>query len=405
MTERSSLHRFVRAVRDLGSCSRTPPLDAGFELALAERVDFLDGAAWDGVTRASSLFLGRAFLRTLEAHPPTTHASFVRALLYREGEPVAALAAQTVELSLSALAAPGSKRARAARVLPIDERVLVCGNLLSCGQHGVAFAPGTEVQGAWPGVAHALERMRRMDDQAGDASLVVVKDAPRAKFAGAASLAASAYRAVETEPDMVLDLRKGWRTFDDYLASLASSYRKAARGIAKDVDAAGAAVERVHDVEREAARLHALYLQVHERQKMRVAALDPRFLPALAEALGDDLRVIGVRRAGVLEGFACCVRDGDTAIGWFLGYDGAAAAEYPVYLRLLHALVAEAIDLRCARLSLGRTALEPKARLGARPEALSVWVKHRIPALNVALRGLAHVVTHDEPPVRSPFKD
>lgn len=405
MSERPSLRRFVRAVRDLGACSRPPSLDGGFELALAERVDFLDGDAWDGVTRASSLFLGRAFLRTLETHPPATHAGFVRALLYRDGEPVAAIAAQTVELSLQALATPGSKRARAARVLPIDERVLVCGSLLSCGQHGVAFAPGIDARGAWPGIAHALERVRRMDDLAGDASLVVVKDVPAAGLESAASLSASSFRAVETEPDMVLELRKGWRTFDDYLASLASNYRKAARVITKDVDAAGATVERIRDVEREAPALHALYLQVHERQKMRVATLDPRFLPELAKALGDDLRILGVRRAGALDGFVCCVRDGDTAVGWFLGYDSGAAAQYPVYLRLLQALVAEAIDLGCARLSLGRTALEPKARLGARPHALSVWVKHKIPALNAALRGLVHVVTHDEPPERTPFRE
>jgi len=70
----------------------------------------------------------------------------------------------------------------------------------------------------------------------------------------------------------------------------------------------------------------------------------------------------------------------------------------------LQAVVDDAIKLGCRRLSLGRTALEPKARLGARPVPLRVWISHRIPALNVLVRGLLHAAHHDEAPERNPFK-
>ncbi|HTL28847.1 MAG TPA: hypothetical protein VL282_06500, partial [Tepidisphaeraceae bacterium] len=56
------------------------------------------------------------------------------------------------------------------------------------------------------------------------------------------------------------------------------------------------------------------------------------------------------------------------------------------------------------RLSLGRTALEPKAALGAKPEPMAVWLRHRLPALNWMLRGLLGAIPHDEAPERSPFK-
>ena len=111
------------------------------------------------------------------------------------------------------------------------------------------------------------------------------------------------------------------------------------------------------------------------------------------------------RRAGDIVGFVTSVRDGETAIGYYIGFDRAAAAEgLPIYLRLLHATVADAIAWRCTRLSLGRTALEPKAGLGARPEPMAVWVRHRVPALNWVLRGLLGAVPHAEAPERSPFK-
>src|SRR5258705_7365281 len=65
--------------------------------------------------------------------------------------------------------------------------------------------------------------------------------------------------------------------------------------------------------------------------------------------------------------------------GYYIGYDRAAAAGLPLYLRLLHAVVEQAIDWGCGRLSLGRTTLDPKARLGARPQPLFIWARHRHP--------------------------
>ena len=104
-------------------------------------------------------------------------------------------------------------------------------------------------------------------------------------------------------------------------------------------------------------------------------------------------------------GFVTSVRDGDTALAYYIGFDRAAAAEgLPIYLRLLHATVADAIGWGCQRLSLGRTALEPKAALGAKPESMAVWLRHRVPALNWALRGLLGGIPHAEAPERNPFK-
>jgi hypothetical protein len=99
------------------------------------------------------------------------------------------------------------------------------------------------------------------------------------------------------------------------------------------------------------------------------------------------------------------VRDGETAVGYYIGFDRKANANVPIYFRLLQVVVDDAIKFGCRRLSLGRTALEPKARLGARPDPFRIWIRHRIPLLNVLVRGLLHTISHhDEPPERNPFK-
>jgi len=55
--------------------------------------------------------------------------------------------------------------------------------------------------------------------------------------------------------------------------------------------------------------------------------------------------------------------------------------------------------------SLGRTALAPKAKLGALPQPTVCHVRHRIQAANLLVKGLLQVLPEPEDaPERNPFK-
>jgi hypothetical protein len=173
----------------------------------------------------------------------------------------------------------------------------------------------------------------------------------------------------------------------------------------KKLTAAGCTVEALSDVGAAAGRLHELYLEVQGNAAVRLVTLPPTYFAELARTAGADFRCTVVRRGERIVGFVTSVRDGDTAIGYYIGFERAAAAEgLPIYLRLLHATIADAIAWQCGRLSLGRTALEPKAGLGAKPEPMNVWLRHRVPAMNWMLRGVLGAIPHAEAPERSPFK-
>src|SRR6185295_15979911 len=194
-----------------------------------------------------------------------------------------------------------------------------------------------------------------------------------------------------------LDVDPAWRSYDDYLAALDAKYRRNAKDQLKKLLAAGCTIEPVTDLAPHAPRLHELYKSVQGNASVRLVTLTENCLPALAGALGPDFRCTAVRRGGELLGFVTTLRDGPTAIAYYIGFDRAAAVEgLPIYLRLLHATIGDAISWGCTRLSLGRTALEPKASMGAKPEPLSFWLRHRVSALNWMFRGLLDVVPHSE---------
>lgn len=397
------LKKLVHKARDLGARHKERHRPTGFGFALADSVDYLDGARWDGLTATHSVFLSRRYLRILEeAAPENLRQRY--ALIFRGREAVGAVAAQGVKLSVARARKTTRHQRVTAPLEHLEEMMLVCGNLLSWGMHGVAFAPNEDPAELWPAVAEALYRLRRADRLLGKTDLVMVKDITDEHAAGATALAKFSYRPLETDPNMVLDISPKWRSFEDYLASLTSKYRKTAKQIDKEVEAAGCSVEELSDVGQQAEAIHELYMQTHLHAKFRPVTLPVAFIPTLAERLGNDLRCTVIKRDEQLLGFVTTVRDGETAVGYNIGFDRKANADFPIYFRLLNAVVDDAIKFGCRRLSLGRTALEPKARLGARPEPMRVWIRHRIPMLNVLVGGLLHTISHDEAPERNPFK-
>ena len=382
---------------------------SGFGFALADSIGYVDPVRWDTLTAGASLFLQRRYLAVLEAHGPENLEPRY-ALIHRGRTPVAAVAMQLVTVAGTRFMKPGSGRRRLLRraLTPaaeaLRERVLVCGNLLSWGFHAAAFAPGVAPAEVWPAIAEAMYRVRRAERLAGSTDFALVKDLAAAEMAEAGALRRFSYRPVESDPNMVLALAPEWRGYEDYLAALTGKYRNAAKKIQKDLAQAGCTLGALKEVAGHAERLHALYLGVVDNAAVRPVTLPATFFPALAEAMGEDFRCVAVRRAHDLVGFISILKDGDTAVAYYIGFDRASGVGNTVYLALLHAVIGEAIALGCRRVSFGRTALEPKAGLGARPERTWLWARHRNPVMNALVRKLLAAVPHGEAPERSPFK-
>jgi hypothetical protein len=379
----------------------------GFRIAIFDGIRMVRPDHWDSLVAERSVCLSRPFLELLEAHAPRNLRPHY-ALAYRGETPVAAIAAQSLEVTAAAL--PKSRRGLAQRSLArIKERILVCGNLLTWGPHGVALAPDADPAELWPAVAEALYRIRRSDRLFGDTGLVMVKDLALDDPAAAPAMRRFSYRPFETEPNMRLELKPSWTSFEAYLKDMKSDYRSGIKKQLKDIDQAGLELLSLDaaQVEAHAQELHGLYLQVHDKQKLRLVTLEPSWIPALARHFGPDFRttVLRARSGGPLLGFVTTLRDGEGAIGYYIGFDRKAAEGAPLYLRLLYAIVEDAIALRAAWISLGRTALQPKAKLGAKPQPLFCLLRHRVQAMNLVVGSLLRTLPEPEDaPERNPFK-
>ena len=400
----------------------------GFRIALADTITQLDRDQWDDVVDGQSWFFSRDYLAMLERVPPAVVEPRYALISDAQG-PVAAVVLQWAEVDgtrlrplpksggeddelnpLRRLVDKLSRPARAAFANRLRERVLVCGNLLTYGQHAVAVAPDVDPDSVWPAVAEVIYRMRRAEKLAGQAGFVLIKDIPLADNAGVAQLEGLGYRGIETEPNMVLALDPAWKTHADYLAGLASKYRSAVKNqILQPVEKAGLAVRAYVPAGALARRTHELYLGVHENAGLRPFTLHPDYFAELAATAGERVRFAGLF-AGPddapesLLGFIVTLADVDEALAYHIGFTQDNPPGLPLYLRLLHASVDDAIALGARSLSFGRTALEPKARLGAKPQEMQVWLRHRQPVFNQIVRRLVGFAHHAEAPETHPFK-
>ena len=378
---------------------------SGLQAVLADRIDFLNPEHWDALTANASFFMSRAYRALLETHSPDgMHPRY--ALVYREGKPIVALAAQVLEVSGNQLLSLPDSRVRRKALETFKARLLVCGSLVSSGFHGLAFAPDVDADVLWHAVAEALFRIRRADRLCGKIDYVLIKDLDQARSDDARPLGHFSYRPLRTDPEMAMPVRPGWKCFDDYLADLNTSYRGKARKIIKQVAEAGYRVERNADASRHDAELNALYREVEQRASTRLSALPPGYFGALATLAGPArFRCTVIRDDSEIVAFMTTIKDGDRALGYYVGINYEVNARVPLYLRLLQCLVDDAIELGCVELSFGRTAMEPKAALGAVAQPSHVWLRHRIPVVNSLLREVFTRVHPDEAPLRRPFKE
>jgi predicted N-acyltransferase len=401
---------------------------SGFRIAVADTISQLDRNQWDDVVDGESWFFSRGYLAMIERVPPAVVEPRY-ALVSDDQGPVAAVVLQWAEVDgtrlrplpkatpeedelnpLRKLVDKLSRPARAAFASRLRERVLVCGNLLTYGQHAVAVARDVEPDSVWPAVAEVLYRVRRAEKLAGQAGFVLIKDVPLDDNAGVAQLEGLGYRGIETEPNMVLAIDPAWKTHADYLASMASKYRSAIKNqILLPIDKAGLVVRAFTPSGELGRRAHALYLGVHENAGLRPFTLHPDYFAALSETAGERVRFTGLFAGPddapeALRGFIVTLADVDEALGYHIGFEQRREHDLPLYLRLLHASVADAIAMRARALSLGRTALEPKSRLGARPQEMQVWLRHRQPVFNQIVKRLVGFAHHADAPEVNPFK-
>jgi predicted N-acyltransferase len=129
-------------------------------------------------------------------------------------------------------------------------------------------------------------------------------------------------------------------------------------------------------------KLQELYLHVASNAPFNSFYLPKHHFSVLKEKLEDAFILVGYYMGEQLIGFKTMISNGDVLDTYFLGYDDTIQKEKMLYLNMLYDMTSHAIQNGFSKIVFGRTALEIKSSIGARPEEMVGLMKHSSKIIN-----------------------
>lgn len=334
---------------------------------------------WDLLSNGN-IFLSSTYFNILEQSAPVNMICHYIGI-YHQNELVGIALAQF--LNLSPLTPLGNGDKSMVSVIKktvfkkLASHILIMGNNMLTGQHAFALSDKTDKSKALCTLKKASERLCEIFKSKGiKVHITAFKDFDQAEVQACVQADFQSYARFNTQPNMVFEIQAHWKTEQDYIDALSKKYRaqyqrarRKAEGIVKrkmDLD----------DIIKHEDTIYHLYHHVAINAHFNTFFLAKNHFRVLKEWLTDQFLFYGYFLNGELIGFNTLIKNGSTMDTYFLGYDDRIQREKMVYLNMLYDMVAYSINQGFKEIIFGRTALEIKSSIGAKPRAMFVLAKH-----------------------------
>ena len=212
------------------------------------------------------------------------------------------------------------------------------------------------------------------------------------------------YAAYPVDPDMFMNFKMEWNSFDDYLSSLNSKYRVRMKKVIKNSNEIEGRLLSHEEVAKLSNDIHALYLSTAANVDLNLGYLDSTYFEEMSDLFGDRFQLIGYFKEAQLIGFMSLLRI-DTAIDVnYMGMDYAHSKRYSLYNRMLVDLVKLGIELKAETMHLGRTATEIKSTIGAEAKKMMIYLSSPTALYAKGMRFFQSYFGSPRYTLRQPFK-
>ncbi|MEP1489018.1 MAG: GNAT family N-acetyltransferase [Algibacter sp.] len=288
--------------------------------------------------------------------------------------------------------------------------ILVVGNLMHTGQHGMFYQENNISQQEYLEVVfNALNalKIKIKETQKKTIRVIMLKD-----FFNEDPIhnhknlfLANKLHNVFVQPNMIMSVKIDWLKIEDYVSSLTKKYRARYKRAKKKLGAIACQELDLETIQNNSEQLHQLYLNVSNNAKFNTFILPQNHFYHLKHELKDDFKVFGYYLDDELIGFYTLILNNDYLETYFLGYDTEHQYPNQLYLNMLYDMAAFAIDNKFPKIVYARTAMEIKSSVGAKPEAMSVYLKHTNGFINAILKQVFKLMNPNQDwEERHPFK-
>lgn len=268
--------------------------------------------------------------------------------------------------------------------------ILVIGNLTHTGQHGMYFNPEAVTRRdfytyVFNGVSEIEKIIKQTEGKT--IRLILLKDFFKDDIMHDAILfqKKKLHKAI-VQPNMIMDVRDVWTCNADYVSCMKKKYRTRYKRAKKKLNNIGCREMSLDEIDANSQLLHKLYLNVSNNATFNTFILPENHFYTYKTLLKENFRVFGYYLNDELVGFFTLILNNKQLETYFLGYKTEHQHPNQLYLNMLYEMAKFGIDHNFKSIVYARTAMEIKSSVGAKPEAMVMYLKHTNTILNAILK-------------------
>lgn len=355
-------------------------------------IDEIPPQIWDDLQCEQDIYLQRDFLKSVEKNH--ANITFYYLVLLDKEQKAKALACikiidfylDEVKTSFESFIKKIKKVARKLHIVPRTKplKLLISGNIFVSGEHGIFIKPDQNKKIVIKEIAKAILNLVRTQNLKIDAFLL--KDFVNESLFITNELRDFNYHPFSVEPNMVMQITKEWINFDDYLAALKTKFRVKAKKAFKL--SAPLTIEDVtsENIKSKLPEMTALYQKVTDKADFNLSDFNLSTYKDFKKTFGENYILKTYSLNNKIVGFLSGVINKNALDAHFVGIDYSLNREYAIYQRMLYNYVEIAIEKKLDTINFGRTASEIKSSVGAKPQDLTMYLRHKKGLTNQILK-------------------
>ncbi|MFY9242509.1 MAG: peptidogalycan biosysnthesis protein [Polaribacter sp.] len=356
-------------------------------------IEAISDDIWLSLEINDNLYFNRNFLKAIEKNHSEIQFSYI-ILLDKSKNPIAFSSIQIVDFyideiknDLEFIIRKIKNIGRKLHIFNNDKplKLLISGNTFVSGEHGIFIKDNQDKKVIIKELAKAiLHYSNENKDLKIDAFLI--KDFINESLFITDELKDYNYHPFLVEPNMKMMLPENWQNFDDYLAAMKTKFRvKARKAITQSKDLK---IEKVtiENIEKLLPEMTLLYKKVASNADFNLGDFNLNTYKNLKETLGEKYILQVYWLNDKIVGFMSGIINQKSLDAHFVGIDYQLNREYAIYQKMLYDYIQIAINQKLSSVNFGRTASEIKSSVGAEPQDLTMYLRHKKSIKNKILK-------------------
>lgn len=284
-------------------------------------------------------------------------------------------------------------------------RILVCGNPYISGEYGISLSQNEDKKQIIYNIAKAITVLVDIKkDLEKTVDVFLLKDFVNQSLSITNTLKKYNYHPFSVEPNMVLEIRENWLSFEDYLADFKTKFRvKAKRALTLSESLKVLKITRENFTQHKE-EINRLYQSVAKNSSFNLAGFNIDTYKDFLVNFGKDYVLQSYWLSDKMVGFISGFLQKEALDAHFVGIDYSYNKSHAIYQRMLYDYVNIGINHQIKTINFGRTASEIKSSIGAFPQELTMYMRHKKAIPNKLLKLFLKSIEPTSFQQKKPFK-